>query len=414
MQQIITPTTIKGTLLAPASKSVAQRAIAIASLASGESEIHHAGNCDDVLAAIDVCRRLGAKIESRGDVLIIRGGITAPHDTLDCGEAGLGVRMFSPIAATLNQKVILTGRGSLLKRPMDMIEQSLKALGIHCVTQNGRLPVTVSGPIPGGNANIDGSVSSQVLTGILIAAPYALRPLRIEVNNLKSIPYIDLTIQTMGAFGVDVVHLNYEEFFIDAPQRYIPANFIVEGDWSGAAFMLVAGAIAGEIRIENLRNDSTQADRAIIEALRKSNAGVIVGQDFVSVKKGELKSFEFDATHCPDLFPPLVALAANCQGVSVIKGVSRLAVKESDRALTLKQEFGKLGVEIKLENDTMIIEGSGILGGEVFAHHDHRIAMACAVAGVTAGQTVVVDNAEAVAKSYPHFYEDLKAVSQNC
>ena len=411
MQRIITPTIIRGTLLAPASKSVAQRAIAIAALAPGISDIHFAGNCDDVIAAIDVCRRLGAGIDKNGEVLIIRGGITAPSDTLDCGEAGLGIRMFSAIAATLNEKVVLTGRGSLLKRPMDMIEQSMKALGIDCTTQNGLLPVTVSGPIPGGMAKIDGSVSSQVLTGILIAAPYALKPLHIEVSNLKSIPYIDITIQTMKTFGVNVAHQNYEEFFIDAPQKYIPASFIVEGDWSGAAFMLVAGAIAGEIRIENLKSDSTQADRAIIEALLKSNADVIVGQNYVSVKKRELKSFEFDATHCPDLFPPLVALAANCKGVSVIKGVSRLAVKESNRALTLQGEFGVLGVDIKFENDNMFVEGSKIRGGEVFAHHDHRIAMASAVAGITSEQNVIVNNAEAVAKSYPRFYDDLEAVS---
>jgi 3-phosphoshikimate 1-carboxyvinyltransferase len=410
LKQII-PARVKGILRAPSSKSVAQRAIAVASLAKGISEIYYPGNCDDVLAAIDVCKRLGAGIEEKDDLLVIRGGIHTPVDPLDCGEAGLGIRMFSALAATLSEKVVLTGRGSLLKRPMDMIEQSLKSIGVECSTQDGFVPVTVQGPIPGGTARIDGSVSSQVLTGILIAAPLGLKPLQILVEDLKSRPYVDITIETMKAFGVEVVNKDYEMFTIPAPQVYASCCYAVEGDWSGASFLLVAGAIAGEIRVENLRKDSTQADRAILEALQKSGAVLRIEDNSVSVSKGELSAFEFDATHCPDLFPPLVALASNCKGITSIRGVSRLAVKESDRALTLKEEFGKLGVDIKLQGDLMLVEGSVIKGSDVHARHDHRIAMACAVAGLVADTRVTIDNAEAVGKSYPDFYDDLKAVS---
>jgi 3-phosphoshikimate 1-carboxyvinyltransferase len=413
MQKEITPSRIKGSLLAPSSKSVAQRAIAIASLAKGESEIHYPGNCDDVLAAIDVCSRLGAGIVEKENMLLIKGGIKAPKEPLDCGEAGLGIRMFSAVAATLNEPVVLTGKGSLTKRPMDMIEKSLLAIGVKCTTNNGFVPVTVQGPLPGGIAKVDGSVSSQVLTGILIASPLAMKPVHLHVDDLKSKPYIDITTETMKAFGVEVLNKDYEEFIISAPQAYFPGKFVVEGDWSGAAFLLVAGAIAGEITVNNLKTDSTQADIAILDALKKSGAILKIDTGSVFSAKGDLNSFEFDATHCPDLFPPLVALAANCRGTTVLKGVGRLAVKESDRALTLKEEFGKLGVRIILENDLMYIEGSAIKGGEVHARHDHRIAMACAVAGLVSENKVVIDNAEAVSKSYPDFYNDIEAVSQN-
>ncbi len=412
MQKIINPTRIKGVLLAPASKSVAQRAIALASLAPGNSQVHYAGNCDDVVAALDVCRKLGAKIKEEKDVLHITGGIKAPGIPLDCGEAGLGIRMFSAISATLCAKVVLTGKGSLLKRPMDMIEKSLHAVGVKCETYKGYIPIIVQGPLPGGLARVDGTVSSQVLTGLLIASPLARKPVQIMVHDLKSKPYIDITTDTMRAFGVEVTNNDYEEFFIPAPRSYQPTSFIVEGDWSGAALLLVAGAIAGEIKVENLSSNSSQADRTILEALEKCGAKLVLENSSVYVKKDQLRSFDFDATHCPDLFPPLVALAANCKGVTTIKGVSRLAVKESDRALVLQQEFKKMGIEIQLDGDTMLITGSSTRGARVFAHHDHRIAMACAVAALVADGPVYIDNAEAVSKSYPDFYKHLKAVGQ--
>jgi 3-phosphoshikimate 1-carboxyvinyltransferase len=413
MQQTISPGRIMGKLRAPASKSVAQRAIAIASLARGKSEVYYIGSCDDVIAAIDVCRRLGARITQENEMLHIEGGILAPSIPLDCGEAGLGIRMFSAIAATLEEEVVLTGKGSLLKRPMDMIEQSMKAMGVQCNSRQGFVPVSVKGPIPGGLSMVDGSVSSQVLTGILIAAPMALKPVRIMVDDLKSKPYIDITIETMKSFGVEVINNDYKEFLIDAPQVYNPIKYTVEGDWSGAAFLLVAGAIAGEILVENLRKDSTQADRAILKALELCGAKLVVNENSVEVAKADLKGFEFDATHCPDLFPPLVALAANCKGTTVIKGVGRLAVKESNRALTLQEEFGKLGINIRLEDDTMYLEGAPVKAAHVHAHHDHRIAMACAIAALVADGDVTIENSEAIAKSYPEFYEDIKAVSRN-
>ena len=408
MKRLIKPTELRGTVQSPASKSAAQRAIAIASLARGRSEILFSGHSDDVISAIRVCRSFGIHIDEQTNALIIEGGIKVPDNALNCGESGLGIRMFSSLAAILEHPVTLTGTGTLAKRPMGVLENSLRALGVECTTNSGYLPITVNGPIPGGEVKLDGSYSSQVLTGILIASPFAQKDMTIHVKKLQSKPYIDLTIDIMRDFGVQVENENYEVFRVKKDQRYVPGKFKVEGDWSGSAFMLVAGAIAGKVEVNNLLISSLQADRAIMDVLKLVGAEINTGTESVEVGKKELNAFEFDATDCPDLFPPLVALAVSCKGESVIKGVHRLKGKESDRAITLQQEFNKLGVQITLDGDMMKVQGSAIHGGLVHSHHDHRIAMALAIAGLQATGDVLIEGAEAINKSYPEFFEDLE------
>ncbi len=411
MKRLVKPSQVKGNITAPASKSVAQRAIALALLANGTSEIINHGTSDDVKAAIAVCNNFGANISGLDNRLEIKGGITHPNKPICCGESGLGIRMFSVIAATLNQPVILTGVGTLPSRPMKVVEESIKALGASCKTRNGFMPIEVTGPLKGGIARVDGSLSSQVLTGMLMASPLAKSDTTILVDNLQSKPYIDLTIEVMKTFGVEVQNIDYKEFRIKGNQMYTPANFTVKGDWSGAAFLLVAGAIAGSIKVENLNPTSKQADRAIIEALMWAGAKVSIQEQFIEVSKHKLNAFHFDATHCPDLFPPLVALAAHCKGESRILGVSRLYAKESDRAKTLQQEFKKLGIKIEIEGELMRVFGGSVNGGSITSHGDHRIAMACAVAALTANGDVDIDGAECVEKSYPKFFDDLVAVN---
>lgn len=231
----------------------------------------------------------------------------------------------------------------------------------------------------------------------------------ITVKDLKSKPYIALTLQLMAHFGVRVEEKNFETFHFGPQQAYKSCDYTVEGDWSGAAFLLVAAAVAGKAEVQHLNTSSAQSDKAILEALEKAGTQMMSGVFTVNIVKGDLKAFEFDATDCPDLFPPLVALAANCNGTTKIKGVSRLAHKESDRGLTLQQEFGKMGISIDLEGDLMLVHGgTGIKGAQVHSHNDHRIAMACAVAALTADGPVVIDNAEAINKSYPEFYDHLE------
>jgi 3-phosphoshikimate 1-carboxyvinyltransferase len=217
-----------------------------------------------------------------------------------------------------------------------------------------------------------------------------------------------MTLQLLSSFGITVMTSNYDLFHIPGNQKYVPHSYIVEGDWSGGAFLLVAGAINGNLSVKGLRNDSKQSDMAVLKALEMAGAHLVTGENNIDISRSELKAFEFNATESPDLFPPLVALASYCTGVSSIKGVSRLVYKESNRANTLKEEFGKMNIKIDIDDDMMFITGGRPQGARVESHDDHRIAMAVAVASLGASGKVSIRDSQCVAKSYPHFFEDLR------
>jgi len=411
MQITVQRSKISGEVVAPPSKSYAQRALAGALLTKGTTIIRNPSRSDDAGAAMGIIRQLGASVDDLGDHLVVKGGFNPIGQKLDCGEAGLSLRMFSPIAALADQTMLMNGSGSLLKRPVQMITDSLNQLGCRCQSQDGFLPVWIKGPLKSGKATIDGSVSSQLLTGMLMALPVIKGDSEITVNNLQSLPYIDMTINILKQFGISITHYQYETFRIPGKQKYKPATLIVEGDWSGAAFLLVAGALAGGITVNGLQADSLQADRQILKALGYAGARVKIGDDYVNISRDELKAFDFDATHCPDLFPPLVALAAHCNGVSRIEGVGRLVHKESNRAKVLQEEFYKLGISMRVEGGNLYVTGPSLMKtGEVDSHGDHRIAMAAAIVAMIARTPVKIAGAECVAKSYPGFYQDLKTL----
>jgi 3-phosphoshikimate 1-carboxyvinyltransferase len=424
MEAIIQPSGIKGTIQAPGSKSSMQRACAAALLRQGETFISNPGHSSDDLAALDVIKGLGAKVEMRedGSIRVISNGVHPLQGQLNCGESGLGIRMFAPIIALVDRQIRVTGQGSLLNRPMDFFDTVFPQLGIRVQSNQGRLPLNIQGPLQPRNIEIDGSLSSQFLTGLLMAyAAAGAKEVAIKVNNLKSKPYIDLTLDVMSHFGWEIDNRNYEEFYFPSRAGAVasvpdPVRYTVEGDWSGGAFLLVVGAIAGPITIKGLNTGSTQADKAILQALKDCGAalslredGIGIGPPGTNAAGAALRAFHFDATDCPDLFPPLVALAAYCNGETVIEGVGRLAHKESDRGLTLQQEFGKFGIEIRLQDDRMIIGGgAGLKGAKLHSRHDHRIAMACAVAGLRAQGETIIEEAQAIDKSYPDFYDHLR------
>lgn len=410
MERSFDPSAINGTIKAPASKSMTQRAIAAALLAEGQSIIHNPSYCDDSLAAMSIAVGLGAKVEPEVDELKITGSPVLKETKLNCGESGLATRMFSPIAALYPVEITVSGAASLKRRPMSMIEEALVQLGAVCKSTDGFLPLTIKGPISGGNCEIDGSVSSQLLTGLLMALPLAKKDSEIKVNNLKSRPYIDMTIQILESFGIIIQNSDYKLFRIKGKQKYIPASYHVEGDWSGGAFLMVAGAINGQLTLQGLRKDSLQSDIAVIKALESAGARMKFTDEKVEISKSDLKAFNFDATHSPDLFPPLVALAAYCNGVSAIKGVSRLIFKESNRAKTLQEEFRKMNIKIEINDDLMLITGGHPSGAHVESHEDHRIAMAVAAASLGASGRVYLRDSQCVAKSYPDFFKDLKNV----
>ena len=410
----IQPGKISGNILAPTSKSSMQRACAAALLNNGKTIIGNPGRSNDDLAALGVIDNLGAKVlqQPTNELHIESSGVNPVSGEMNCGESGLGIRMFAPIAALSDQEIIINGTGSLLSRPMDFFDEIFPSLGIKIESNHGKLPIKIKGPLKPVDITIDGSLSSQFLTGLLMAyGKAATKPVTITVNNLKSKPYIDLTLQVMKEFGYSVINHQYKSFEIHPVNEttHQPKNYLVEGDWSGAAFLLVAGAIAGEITIKGLNVFSSQADKAILRALTMSEAVISIAEDQIVIGPGKLKAFHFDATDCPDLFPPLVALASFCDGTTVIEGVSRLAHKESNRGLTLQEEFGKMGIEITLQDDLMLVKGgTGVNAATVHSHHDHRIAMACAVAALRADGETRIEEAEAINKSYPTFYDDLK------
>ena len=423
MKVTIHPSQLKGIIQAPASKSSMQRACAAALLSKVTSTIYNPGHSNDDKAAIGIIKALGASVEINNEELIINNSsfpLITHHSplTIDCGESGLSIRMFTPIVALSDKEITINGSGSLATRPMDFFDEILPKLGVKIKSTAGKLPLVVQGPLVPANIEIDGSLSSQFLTGLVMAYSAAgAKDVSIKVNNLKSKPYIALTLEVMKQFGMSVPeNRNFEEFYFksEIPDLKSEIQYTVEADWSSGAFMLVAGAIAGPITVRGLNLSSTQADRAIVDALMSANAAIAMEPKGIKIHPGELKGFGFDANDCPDLFPPLVALAAYCKGRTTIYGVNRLLHKESNRALTLQDEFDKMGVLIKLERDEMLIQGNGIVkGADVHSNHDHRIAMACAVAGLKATSEMVIDEAMAVKKSYPDFYIDLKSLGAN-
>lgn len=416
MKAIVQPSSLNGIIWAAASKSSMQRACAAALVSGGTSLITNPGHSNDDKAALDIIQRLGATVSEKGDQLeVYSQGVRPVSDSINCGESGLSIRMFTPLVALSDQNITITGTGSLVTRPMDFFDQILPQIGVKIGSNSGKLPLEIHGPVQPADITIDGSLSSQFLTGLLMAYSASnASDVSIHVKDLKSKPYIDLTLDVMKQFGMKVPeNRNYESFYFpstpDVAKTSI-TNYTVEGDWSGAAFLLVAGVVAGPIVVKGLDVFSTQADKAILQALTSCGAGISIQTDQIELRPVRMNAFHFNATECPDLFPPLVALATYCEGKSVIEGTSRLTHKESNRALTLQEEFGKMGIRIDLQDDLMIIHGGKPSGAKVHSRHDHRIAMACAVAALKAEGPVEIEHAEAIDKSYPDFYKHISSL----
>ena len=414
MDKSVSAGCVKGIIAPPSSKSYAQRAIALALLSQGKSILRNIEFCKDTRSALSCIEALGAKVEILDESTIaIEGGLRPLSNTLHVGESGLATRLFTPIASLWHEAITIQGEGTLLHRPMIMMIEPLRALGVEVRDGGGYLPIEVKGPIHGGEIEVDGSISSQFITGLLLSLPLAEEDTTLHVTSPVSTPYIDMTIDTARIFGIEIMQKegDYSEFFIEGGQKYTSADISIEGDWSGASTILVAGAIAGEVTVKNISTLSKQADTAIIRALERAGAGIIIEHDSITVSKRPLKAFTFDATNSPDLFPALAALAAAAEGVSTIIGTSRLSHKESDRAETLRQEYEKLGIEIDIsQEDVMTIRGGKIKPATVFSHGDHRIAMSLAVSALRCDGEVVIEQAECVEKSYPTFFEDLESI----
>lgn len=423
MEVVFSPSEVGGKLRAPASKSAMQRACAAALLHPGKSIIHNPGRSNDDQVALRIIQQLGAAVQDYGTFLEIHSHGAAeidarPIERLDFGESGLSIRMFTPIAALSSREITIDGQGSLKKRPLHFFNETLPQLGVRVKTESHRIPIILQGPFRPTDITVNGSMSSQYITGLLMAySAIARTPVSIQVRQAVSTPYIDLTLEMMNHFGLQVprVAQDYTFYFDgDCAISGEEVEYTVEGDWSNAAFWLVAGAVLRPVQVTGLRLDSVQGDREILEIIKEAGAMVSTENQIISVEPARLRGFEFNAKDCPDLFPPLVALAAYCNGISRIHGVERLKHKESNRAASLQSEFQKLGVSVHIEGNTMLVHGAECLyGADLHAHNDHRIAMALSIAALGAKSQSVLHQAESVSKSYPDFYQDLKLLGAN-
>lgn len=409
---------IVGEIQIPASKSYGQRAIALASLSESPIVVRGLTNSDDVLAAQGIIEALGAEFTLVNNELKLAKGINLESKNLisiNCKESGLSTRLFSAFSLLFPQDFVVNGEGSILSRTMEMVIDGLEEFGKDIKSEVLKLPLTISGELSNFNIEIDGSISSQFLTGLLIVAPFLNSSTEIKVANLRSKPYIEMTLDLMNHFGLEVAHDKFEIFKIQGNQKVRNlSEYTVEGDWSAASFHIVAAAIGGNISLKGLVENSCQGDKAILNAVQVAGAKVEWKNEVLFVQKQKVDSFVFDATECPDLFPPLAVLAAYAGGVSKIKGVNRLKHKESDRGVTLQKEFAKAGVRIELQGDEMLIYGEGqpkiIEETTFFSHNDHRIAMAMSLFSIGAKYAIIIDNPGAIDKSYPDFYKDFLTI----
>ncbi len=411
---------INGRVNAPSSKSIMQRAVVLSMLAEGESIIKNPSYSDDGVVAINLIKKLGVKVNVKKNdesLFLYSSSILKRNEDLSvsCGESGLLIRMISPVLALFDNKFIVSGRGSLLKRPLDMIENNLIATGARCNSNKGYAPLEIQGLIRGGNITVDGSISSQFISGLLIALPLCKEDSVLKIENMTSKPYIELTLKMIRDAGIVIEEDKTEQTFrIKGQQKYKPLNVDVEGDWSGASFLLTAGAIAGSVRVNNLNLNSMQADKAILEVLELAGADVKKTINYVDVKKKQLNPFEFDISECPDLFPPIVALAVFCEGKSTVYGTERLKYKESSRADVLKKELGKLGIKLVLfDNKVEVYGGTPVVSCRTSANNDHRVAMALALIGLRLENGIEIEEWESVSKSYKNFFNDLQGLGGN-
>ncbi len=405
----IHPGQATGSVRAPGSKSVTHRALMLAAVANGGT-IHGPLWSQDTLATLDGIRAMGLKVIATNTEAVIRGGQLGPA-AIDCRNSGTTLRLLTAIAATLDGTSTLSGDASLETRPMGPLAEALEQLGaeVTCHGKDGRPPVEVTGPADGGTARIQGDVSSQFISGLLLAGIRMPQGTEVELTTeLTSRPYAELTARMMQEIGVEVE--TTENGFTVDPADLGAVRLTVPGDYSAAAFPLVAGALTGgELTVHGLIEDSGQGDEALLEILETFGCRLERDGDSVTLVDADLAPAEVDLGDHPDLFPPLAVLATGCTGKTVLHGAPHLRHKESDRITAMVEGLTALGAKVQARDDGATIEGSSLTGGVVEAHDDHRIQMALAVAALTADAPVTIEGpADVHAVSYPRFTDHLR------
>ncbi|MBC7101030.1 MAG: 3-phosphoshikimate 1-carboxyvinyltransferase [Methanobacteriales archaeon] len=400
---------IYGMVDAPPSKSYTHRSIIIASLAKGTSTLYNPLEAEDTLASAHACKKFGAKIEKKKGKWIIEGvdgKPSTPDDVLDLRNSGTSLRILTSVAGLAENYTILTGDESLRSRPMQDLLDALRPLGVEAVSSrmNGRPPIIVKGGFNGGKTIISGSVSSQFISSILIAAPLSEHGIELKIEgDFISKPYVDMTVDVMRKFNARVEFNPQKRIFHVEPGKYTGRNYQVEGDYSSASYLLGAvAAVGGELTIKNLPRDSKQGDKIILDILEDMGVTIHRRQESVTIEcDGRLQGVEVDLHDSPDLLPTVAVLGALAEGTTRIHGVEHARFKETDRIKTCTMELSRLGVPVEEKRDGMIIKGGRIKEGTVYSHGDHRLVMAFTLIGLKAGLNI--KDAEAYKVSFPDF-----------
>jgi 3-phosphoshikimate 1-carboxyvinyltransferase len=394
MSATVRPSAVHGIVAAPPSKSATHRALVLAALAKGVSKIHSPLSSEDTDATVSVLRGLGVEIK-RGVAWVVRGSeLHAPLASLQCGDSGTTLRLMSAVCGMVDSECRLEGGASLSKRPVGPLLDALNQIGVRSHSRDGLPPVTVygDGSIDGGEARIPGDVSSQFVSALLIVAPLAESPVEINLTTpLESRPYVAMTLDTMRVFGVEA-EASQDMSRLSAPLgHYTATELTVEGDWSSAAYILAAGALAGESEITGLDEESHQADRKILSILREMGAEAEVRDGHIRVARSRLKGIDTDLSNCPT-------------------GLARLRHKESDRVAAMAEGLTKMEADVRYDGSSATIRGGTIRGATVDPWGDHRVAMSLAVLALTAEGATTISEAGCVAKSYPGFWRDLASI----
>jgi 3-phosphoshikimate 1-carboxyvinyltransferase len=412
----IIPGILNGEIRIPPSKSISHRAIICSGLCEGENTIKNVLLSQDILDTCNALEALGINIlytkEDQGETntLTIRGNpnLRPIKNIIDCGESGSTLRFLIPLATLTKEKLTFKGRGRLVKRPLDPYFEIFKNQDIPYESNNKGLPLSVNGTLHPGIYKVPGDISSQFITGLMLALPLLKGDSRIIITTpLESKGYIDLTLEMLKKFSIEVENEEYKEFYIRGNQKFKPVSYRVEGDFSQSAFWFAAGILGGKIRTTHLNINSLQGDKIIIDFIRKMAGNIIVEEQGVTTIASTTKGITIDASQCPDLVPILAVLGALTKGTTNIINAQRLRIKESDRLWALASELNKLGGRVRELEDGLIIQGVDALrGGVVDSWNDHRIAMALAIASIKCTKPVIITNSDAVKKSYPSFWQD--------
>jgi 3-phosphoshikimate 1-carboxyvinyltransferase len=414
---------LRGEVKIPPSKSMAHRAVICAALGNGISNIYNVDYSDDIIATIDAMRAIGAIIEDKKEFLEIKGiffnGLRLNRDyerVVDCNESGSTLRFIVPISLAFEGVTRFVGKGNLGKRPLNTYYEIFDRQGIEYSYKEGVLDLVTSGKLKADNFEVKGNISSQFISGLFFALPLLEGDSKITITTeLESKGYLDLTLSALKDFGIEIINNDYKEFLIKGNQTYKSCDYRVEGDYSQGAFFLCADALGSEINILDLKKDSLQGDREVLDILKRM--GMIIQKEGEGIigKARRLKSTIIDASQCPDIIPVVSLAAALSKGRTEIINAGRLRIKECDRLNAVATELNKLGAKIQERPDALIIDGvPEIKGGvEVWSHKDHRIAMTLAIAATLCDEPIILKDYECVSKSYPHFFEDYKMLGGN-